>query len=194
MLINYEVISKSIDFYESKGYKRIEAPWWVPEEIMMFTAPKDRSAKELLYKLEKNQKCLVASAEQSFLYMANQGLLAPGTYQAVSPCFRDEVQGPGRRKFFMKNELINTENVNRDTLVDMIEHALEFFQSVVPNEKLLRTETTKEGYDINYDGVEIGSYGIRENAILKWVYATGVAEPRLSYAIAKSLISKGERT
>ncbi|NJO48259.1 MAG: hypothetical protein HC840_00925 [Leptolyngbyaceae cyanobacterium RM2_2_4] len=44
-------------------------------------------------------------AEQSFLYMANQGMLPPGKYQAVSPCFRDEVQGPGRRKFFMKTSL-----------------------------------------------------------------------------------------
>lgn len=186
MLIDYGKIDRSVEFYEKEGFKRIEAPWWVPEQIMMLTAPKDHMGPDFLYKLEKNKKCLVASAEQSFLYMANQGLLAPGKYQAVSPCFRDEVQGPGRRKFFIKNELIATDKVEKTDLLDIIGLSMSFLAQEVPDKNLLETVKTEEGYDINYDGIEVGSYGIRENPILKWIYATGVAEPRLSYSISNS--------
>jgi len=35
----------------------------------------------------------------------------------------------------------------------------------------------------DYNGVELGSYGIRECKFLKWIYGTGCAEPRLSQVI-----------
>lgn len=191
-LIDYSVMAKSIEHYEALGYRRVEAHWWVPEDIMMITAPKDRESKDLLYKLTKNNKCLVASGEQSFLYMANQGMLVPGKYQTVTPCFRDEIQGPLRRKYFLKNELINTETVNEDTLEIMIGAAMSFFRTVVPNKDLLKIVDTSDGHDIEYDGVEIGSYGIRSCAFLKWIYATGCAEPRLSRAIAMQKFKEGK--
>lgn len=34
--------------------------------------------------------------------------------------------------------------------------------------------------DIVFRGIELGSYGIREHKYLKWVYGTGLAEPRFS--------------
>lgn len=193
-LINYQYISESIRHYEVLGYNRVEAHWWVPEDIMMITAPKDREGKDLLYKIEKNKKCLVASGEQSFLYMANQGMLVPGKYQTVTPCFRDELQGPMRRKYFLKNELINTQYVNSRALSECINDALAFFASVVPDKNKLKVVAVKENgsameynsFDIEYDGVELGSYGIRSTSFLEWVYATGCAEPRLSRAIAVS--------
>ena len=38
----------------------------------------------------------------------------------------------------------------------------------------------KELYDIDYHGIELGSYGIRHCQFLNWIYGTGCAEPRLS--------------
>ena len=35
-------------------------------------------------------------------------------------------------------------------------------------------------YDIDYHGIELGSYGIRHCQFLNWIYGTGCAEPRLS--------------
>ena len=44
----------------------------------------------------------------------------------------------------------------------------------------------KEMYDIeSCNGIELGSYGIREFAGFRWIYGTGVAEPRLSLCIAR---------
>lgn len=48
---------------------------------------------------------------------------------------------------------------------------------------------TSAGWDVEVDGVEVGSYGHNElrdgDAPFVWVYGTGLAEPRLSQAIAR---------
>lgn len=189
MFIDYKKISDAIDFYENLGFKRVEAPWWVPKEIMNITKPKD-SPEGSEYFLSKNNKCLVASAEQSFLYMANQGMLPPGKYQATTPCFREEIQGPMKRKYFIKNELIITDSPDPVNLLLVIDQALSFFKTQVPDASQLRIIKIDDTFDIEYDGIELGSYGIRETSFLKWVYATGCAEPRLSRAIQKSEFKK----
>lgn len=179
-MIDYKKLSDSVNFYEGLGFKRIEAPWWVSQQIMDITAPKDKTED---YFLPKNKKVLVASGEQSFLYTAAKGRLPAGKYQTVTPCFRDESIGILNKKCFMKNELIVTDEVSKESLLRTILRAKQFFVTQVPNEKLLTIETTEIGYDINYDGIEIGSYGIRSCEFLDWIYATGCAEPRLTRAI-----------
>lgn len=181
-MIDYQKIENSIKFYKENGFNRIEAPWWVPNEITKITLPKDSKQ----YSIINNNKDLVGSAEQGFLYMMNQGLLPEGKYQAVTPCFREETQGILKRKYFLKNELII---VNSNLLSDMeevINICFNFFKTQVPREDYLKKVYTNEGIDIEYSGVEIGSYGIRKYKHLKWVYATGCAEPRLTRAILGS--------
>lgn len=184
MFIDYLKIANSISFYEKKGFKRIEAPWWVPAEIKDITKPKDAPADEG-YFLKKNNKFLVASAEQSFLYMANQGLLPKGRYQATTPCFREEIQGIMKRKYFLKNELIITDKVNQSQLNFAIDCALKFFKTQVLEKNKLNVVKIDDSFDIEYGGIELGSYGIRSTSFLDWIYATGCAEPRLSRAIEK---------
>lgn len=184
MFIDYKKINDSILFYEQCGFHRLEAPWWVPETIVNITKPADAPKEN--YLLTKNNKCLVASAEQSFLYMANKGLLPKGKFQAVTPCFRDEIQGGLKRKFFIKNELIITDDVNEKALDKVIQQAFAFFATQVPNKELLKVVKIDDTFDIEYDGIEIGSYGIRETSFLKWAFGTGAAEPRLSLAIAEA--------
>jgi hypothetical protein len=46
--------------------------------------------------------------------------------------------------------------------------------------KLIKIEKTKEGSDLTIDGIEIGSYGVRNHKNIIWVYGTGLAEPRFS--------------
>ena len=179
-MIDYQKLSDSVKFYEKLGYVRIEAPWWVSPEIMRITAPKD-CVKD--YYLPNNRKCLVASGEQSFLYTAAKGRLPKGKYQTITPCFRDESIGILSKKCFMKNELIITDRVDKDMLMKIIEHAEDFFRTQVPDKNKLNVVSTDQGFDINYGVIEIGSYGIRSCEFLDWIYATGVAEPRLSRAI-----------
>lgn len=170
-------------YYENLGYERIEAPWWVSKEILDITTPPDV---EDVYYLPNNRKCLVASGEQSFLYIAAKGRLPKGKYQTITPCFRDESIGILSKKCFIKNELIITDRVDLRTLGKIIRDSFSFFLSQVPNKSLLKVVKTLEGFDITYDGIEVGSYGIRSCHFLDWIYGTGCAEPRLSRAITIS--------
>lgn len=184
-MIDYGKIDSAIRFYEEKKYIRLEAPWWVSQEIMDITRPKDQTNSN--YYINENKKCLVASGEQSLLYMANKGRLPPGKYQTTTPCFRNESIGVLNKKCFLKTELMVTDDTSTASLLKVIEDAMEFFKlelylNDAPTE-LLELKDTDDGFDILYKGIEVGSYGIRECTFLKWVYGTGVAEPRLSRAI-----------
>lgn len=178
-MIDYQKIADSVKFFEAAGYTRIEAPWWVSKEISGITKPKDAGD----YFIPANKKCLVASGEQSLLYTANKGRLPKGKWVTITPCFRDESIGILSKKCFMKTELMITDEVNDRVLNKIIVDAMEFFKTQVPNINLLHIVATDDGYDINYDGIEVGSYGIRSCEFLDWVYGTGCAEPRLSRAI-----------
>jgi hypothetical protein len=189
-MINYKIISDSIDFYESKGFTRIESPWTVTEAISSITKPKD--ARE--FKLQhEDGKVLVASGEQSFLYLFNKGFLPKGRYQTTTPCFRHEPFDSLHTKYFIKNELIDTKNVDTARLQDIVAIAFDFFSKYF-DKKRLRIEgdgISGLSYDIQYKiphtfpreedtVVELGSYGIRTSPFVEWIYATGIAEPRTS--------------
>jgi hypothetical protein len=175
-MIDYKLISESIDYYENSGFKRIESPWTVSEYIDNITKPKD----VLSFQLKHNNKCLVASGEQSFLYLYLKDFLPKGEFQTTTPCFRFESFDYSHTKYFIKNELIKTDLVNVSELDRITDLCFNFFEKYIPNIEVIKTDI---GYDIEYDGNELGSYGIRENEYLKWIYATGCAEPRLSKII-----------
>ena len=184
MVIDYQKIASANKYYEDLGFEILDAPWWVPRPIMKITSP-GPSNDNLEYFLPKNEKCLVASGEQSFLYMSNKGLLPKGKFQCTTPCFREEIQGDMKCKFFIKNELIITKDVNESVLQQTILDCVNFFKSQVPHPELVEVGDLNGSFDIEYDGIELGSYGIREVSFLKWIFATGCAEPRLTQAIAQ---------
>jgi len=175
-MIDYNLIQQSIEYYSNKGFQRIEAPWTVSEAIDCITKPEDR----ISFQLKHNNKCLVASGEQSFLYLYLKKFLPKGQYQAVTPCFRNESFDFLHSKYFLKNELIKTDKVDKDELEKIVSTCLNFFQRRIGKAEVIKT---KEGFDIEYDGKELGSYGIRSCEFLDWIYATGCAEPRTSSLI-----------
>lgn len=175
-MIDYGMLNASTEYYESRGFKRIESPWTVSEYVDNITKPSGVTS----FKLEHNKKCLVASGEQSFLYLYLKEFIPKGQYQTITPCFRFESFDYLHSKYFMKNELIKTDKVDEEELNRMVEICLSFFRSYLPDAYRMKT---KDGYDIMYADIELGSYGIRECEYLKWIYATGCAEPRLSNTI-----------
>lgn len=185
MMIDYQHLADSIKFYQNAGFERLEAPWWVTKEIADLTKPPGSGGD---YLLKENNKVLVASAEQSFLYLANKGLLAEGLFQATTPCFRNETIDLLHKKHFIKNELINTKVVSNASLQEMLDYAYDFFSQYIDESRIKVVKTPAHASIKNYDIVavvngeelELGSYGIRKCEILKWVYGTGCAEPRLS--------------
>lgn len=186
-MIDYKKIADSVDYFEKLKYKRIEAPWWVSEEIINLTKPKNANP---IYYIPENKKCLVASGEQSFMYMGSKGRLPKGKYLTVTPCFRNEPIGILSKKCFIKTELINNEKVSKGELDNMVNNAFSFFKSQVPDAKHLKIVETKEGFDINYFNIEIGSYGIRKFDFMEWIFGTGCAEPRLTRSIKKYLTNR----
>lgn len=175
-MIDYKLLNDSIVYYEENGFNRIESPWTVSEYVDCLTKPNDR----ISFQLKHNDKCLVASSEQSFLYLYLKDFLPKGQFQTTTPCFRMESFDYSHTKYFMKNELIKTDIVNDTELNRIVDICYNFFSKYIKN---LSIEETNIGFDISYKGHELGSYGIRENEFLKWIYATGCAEPRLSKII-----------
>lgn len=175
-MINYNIINESINYYEKVDFKRIESPWTVSEYVDKITKPEHIPS----FQLKHNNKCLVASGEQSFLYLYLKEFLPKGQFQTVTPCFRFESFDYFHTKYFIKNELIKTDIVNEDELSNIVNTCYLFYKQYIPDISIITTEI---GFDINYKEHELGSYGIRENEYLKWVYATGCAEPRLSKII-----------
>ncbi len=184
-MIDYKLLDQSVHWYTEQGYERIETPWVVSEKIADITLPSDTHANVII----KNgkRKVFVGSGEQGFLCLINKGFLTPGQYQTVTPCMRNDDFGPYHTKYFMKNELIwfdsNPDSYYPDMLETVIHDAFTFFSQNVSYQDLLRRVETEEGVDIEYDGIELGSYGIRQCPFVKWVYGTGLALPRFTRAV-----------
>lgn len=179
-MINLKLIDNAIGFYQEHGFKRIETPWLVPDEINKITQPNFVKS----YHIPNFDKSLVGSGEQSFLYLLSKHQLPTGKYQTLTPCFRDEIEDLTHFTQFMKLELIDTQDTSEPNLLNIISYAETFFNSVLNKKtEIIKTDI---GYDIMFNNIELGSYGIRKHEYLSWIYATGIAEPRLSNLI-KSL-------
>lgn len=182
-MIDYGIINDSTIYYDSHGFSRIESPWTVTKYVSSITKPPGGVDYDIKPNsgILHNNKVLVASGEQSFLYLYLKGFLPKGRFQTITPCFRFEDFDFLHTKYFIKNELIETKDVSEKSLDDIIGICLDFFNKYLPCEAV-RTEI---GWDICGGVIELGSYGIRSCEYLDWIYATGVAEPRLSSIINK---------
>ena len=165
-------------FYQELGFVHATVPWLVDREISALTKPSDRQ--DFLIK----ELALVGSAEQGFLHLMQRDELTPGRYVATTPCFRDEEPLDfWHQQYFMKTELIDTTDVNKKGLEQIIANSEFFFSQFLP---VKRVELGTDMIDLVSAecDVELGSYGIRTAEIggkqLAWVYGTGCAEPRLS--------------
>lgn len=203
-MINYKILDESIRHYENRGFQRIESPWTITKSISEITKPKDCEE----FTIAEKNKVLVASGEQSFLYLYNKGFLPKGKFQTITPCFRNDTFDSLHTKYFIKNELIITDEVCNIQLVFIVNAARDFFRKYCCRPKKddgyvsslgekddvyiidsngccleeieIKDSYKYHSYDLVYRGIELGSYGIHKCDYLEWIYGTGVAEPRLS--------------
>lgn len=178
-MINYQNIANSIQFYQTNfRYQPIEVSWTASAECMDITLPEDRNA------INSDLGLLVGSAEQSLLELVRRDNLL-GKYQATTPCFRNDPIDDLHQKYFLKTELFNNINVTEEELQQMIGAAKTFFNQYLSIKIVQLGDFTYDIVDSYYD-IELGSYGIRSHPLVgSWIYGTGCAEPRLSYAIKK---------
>lgn len=187
-MIDYKLLDDSEQYYEISGFKRVESPWTVTQEIIDITLPPDSKPHKLQH---EDGKCLVGSGEQSFLYLYLKGFLPLGKFQTITPCFRSDHFDFTHTKYFVKNELIWTDDVSIENLKNICNIALDFFSKYFKVLRLVNTGNNTFDIEVCVNGkaYEVGSYGIRSCEFLTWIYGTGLAEPRTS-----SLIKLAEKT
>lgn len=209
--IDYGMLARASALYEAQGFKPIEVPWRITEDILNITKPSHVQNKD--YMIQGTDKGLIASGEQGFLYLANKGVLPPGKYQTITPCYRNETHDRYHSKQFMKLELIELldpcsaiELTNARLMQDAVESMARTAKSVMSNlmnEDLLKyllivntgnfdeiavPGTQQRDVTIMLDReIELGSYGARRTSFATWIYGTGLAEPRFSKAVNEGL-------
>lgn len=182
-MIDYNLLTKAINYFNKKNFKQIEVPWAVSSEAINATFNTDDSFKS-------NDKYLIGSAEQGVLELIIQNKINSNQIMSVSPCFRNEIEDYLHQKQFIKLELIFLYNgvLNKDnavyyffkrTVIDFLTEELK-----IPK-KFIKMQTINESNslfseDILINDIEYGSYGIRKFREYYYIYGTGIALPRAS--------------
>jgi seryl-tRNA synthetase len=175
--INWSYVGRAIDFYVGAGFQYIEVPWIVSRESILSTLPVGKKG----YTTELGG--LVGSAEQSFIELMRGKLIDSRPYVAATPCFRDDEPDDLHNPYFFKVELFSIRSKGFNNSRAFLDVAQRFFATLGAETRAVWTDA--ESYDIELNGVEIGSYGIHSIFDFHWTYGTGLAEPRFSYALSQ---------
>ena len=181
-MINYDYVSQAIKYYDTCGFKYIEAPWLINYEAVNATLPSNRYGIGTSSPYMES-KYLPGSAEQSFIQMMIDGSIKPGKYCAAGPCYRDERVDKLHSITFFKVELIIIGMNDEKSLNTVLIHSRHFMEQLSDCD--IDILKTNDGFDLLLNGIEVGSYGIRSYKNHKWVYGTGLALPRFDLAIKK---------
>lgn len=183
--ISLGVISDAHSWW-SRWFKDRRVPGMVDPDVMAHTCPPGVHDDRLY---GAGTDTVVASAEQSFLQLDKDGEIHPGDWMALTPCYRDEpVLDEVHLPVFLKLELIrlsDEENFyTRSNAMWLAGEMQRFFSEFygMPTELI----ETMDGFDVMYEDLELGSYGVRKTMTGKsYVYGTGLAEPRTSIALER---------
>lgn len=186
--IDWHLLSRALNFYQSLGYQYTQVPWAVSTSVTAATKPHEDESFMLKHGMFINTpQELVGSGEQGFMQLLSNNLLAAGKWCTITPCFRSEsLITPLSQNWFMKLELIDTTSVS---WVQMLLDAKSCFEQLISEtpsstDNTLQTlYTSSTSADIILNSIEIGSYGIRDYNNSSFAYATGLALPRFSVAL-----------
>lgn len=186
--IDYKLLADARAFYDRHGFTYLEVPWMVDKKYSNITTPKGKA-----FTVPVGQH-LVGSGEQAFLQLALTKKIYPNIrFQTITPCFRKDVPDETHSEHFMKLELFeyfeNPVDVKLGINLEreyFVKQSFELFKALKNIDSQLEIRytdyTTGTCADIELNGIEIGSYGIRCYKNITWIYATGLALPRFSYA------------
>ena len=187
-----ELLIDAVNYY-SNNFTLIDVPYMVDVDVSASTKPE--SVKDLYHNKEK---VYVGSGEQSFIQLMKENKLLSGKHMCITPCYRDEeILDDLHHLMFMKLELIEYHAVWDDYEVFMNEHLIALSNMISSAKTFLNKqlnysstiETVISGhnqYDILINGIEVGSYGVRETAFGRFIYGTGVAFPRINQALQRT--------
>lgn len=183
--INWKLIVLTHDYWENQKFEHVNVPWLVNRK---YTAITHNNADDWNV-LWTRKGDLVGSAEQGFIQSRYDGQLKQGKFIATSPCFRTDSQDITHQTHFMKSELHINDEVTKEVLHSILHRAEIFFNTIATSNTVKVVHKPRDDeYDITLNGIEIGSYGIRQFGTYKWIYGTAIAEPRFSIADKQKLI------
>lgn len=179
-------LQRTMEYWQNKGLSYVPLPWIVPQSIMDCPKPPWIEAPDIATIVGP----LVASGEQSFLWLSEQGRLPvnPRGYIGWSPCFRRENYDHFHHHYFIKAELFIPVMPKTAELVleDVISGSEKWFATLANEAGLpIRRRVLSDQIDLELDNVELGSYGVRETPSgVPYVFGTALAEPRWTEALA----------
>lgn len=178
--LDWRMIANAVEHYTNRGFEYIDTPWIVSPEASRITCPNEAYHDVIV----QNGMTLVASAEQGFLQLEMDGKLTGKRYVTCGPCFRirdaRENQDGLHLPTFMKVELY----VRCDTEVDALVEArnlVEVARGYMADE--VKIVNYDDSWDLELNGIEVGSYGARRHGDIIWAYGTGLALPRYIQAM-----------
>lgn len=175
--IDTALLLNAMQYYKDEGFNPTSSPLLVTDQAVNFTLPKNAKAKK---HLDLNY---VGSAEQSFYQLLIDDPKLSGDFMLISPCQRYDTPSETHLNIFLKLELISTIK----TREELLQTALDFYSENLDLNLNIKPDIveTSEGFDININGVEVGSFGSRF-ILNRWIsYGTGLALPRISYALSR---------
>ena len=185
-------LARALNFYKIQGYDFVALPWEASVDAIHLTLPAASAGAVATMRYHRNggqeRSFLVGSAEQSFLDRAWMGKDLRGKRVAITPCFRTESEySDSHCRYFMKVELWHGGTSDDVDLLSMAEDARTFMDLELRQrgvyDRLVQRAITADGFDLELNDVEIGSYGKRRTLSgTPYIYGTGLAEPRFSYA------------
>jgi aspartyl/asparaginyl-tRNA synthetase len=182
-MIDWKLLGEAVEHYKSLGFEYVETPWFVDFSTALITCePHQAISYNYNDTTTDAPKSLVGSAEQGFLQLEREGKLDSVNYVSCGPCFRIEDNYTVMHlPQFMKVELYvrcSDENSAVAASRELVYSAAQFMRSV--RSDIVKTD---EGWDLERNGIEVGSYGARyDEEIGHWAYGTGLALPRFTRA------------
>lgn len=178
--INTQHILQALNYYQ-QFFQIITVPLCVDKESVFHTLPKNNPFISPLERNNQDTSYYVGSAEQSFINLYNDGVLSKGSYLALTPCQRTEIEDDIHFSIFLKIELIIIGEHKRDYVLSL---AHKFFNTFSENINIIPSGNKEHELDILINNIEVGSYGINNMKDgVPYTYGTGIAEPRLTYAL-----------
>lgn len=178
-----KLLRKAIAQYIQWDFRFLEyVPVVVDVDCLLATASNNQIA------MVTDTKGLVGSAEQSFLQLIKEGKLEGyKRYQAVTDCVRPLDNDDWHQQVFKKLELISitTHAEELDSVICAAEETMKhLLKGLDLPSNTLEIVPTDEGFDLELNGIEVGSYGNRVFRDIHYVYGTGLALPRFLQAAA----------
>jgi len=179
-------LGQCLSLWQSAGAKFIALPWIASPEAVDATRPPERGPNT---DIQTPFGFLVASGEQSFMDRVSQ-LEHNQLYVGWTPCFRHEPSFDATHHYyFVKAEAFVRCSPSQASLeVDRMRNiAMMGFETLLrlsnQTARLEFRQTAMHAYDIECNGIEVGSYGVRTYKGETYVFGTALAEPRWSEAL-----------